>query len=236
MSDDRDISGAGEDGVLAAEYVLGVLPPAEYAATAQRLRTDPALRAEYRVWRTRLASLDDQFAEAPAPARIWPALERRLFAGPAEARGWWNSLALWRGLSAAAAAVAVIAIGVNLATPRPDPNAFAAQLVAALSAQGSNVQVVALYNAQTGQIRITPIAGDVVPGKDYELWAIEGQQAPKSLGVIPIDTRKDVTIKPDILAGFGSGTTLAITLEQQGGSPTGQAQGPIVAAGKATRI
>jgi anti-sigma-K factor RskA len=45
-----------------------------------------------------------------------------------------------------------------------------------------------------------------------------------------------VTVKPDILAGFGSGTTLAITLEQQGGSPTGKAQGPIVAVGKATQI
>jgi anti-sigma-K factor RskA len=96
--------------------------------------------------------------------------------------------------------------------------------------------VVALYNAQSGQIRITPIAGAAVPGKDYELWAIEGEQAPKSLGVIPIDARRDVTVKPDILAGFGSGTTLAITLEQQGGSPTGKAQGPIVAVGKATQI
>lgn len=216
--------------------MLGVLPSAEYAAVGQRLRTDAALRADYRFWRNRLSSLDVQFAETPAPARVWTRIEQRLFASPSGQRGLWNSIGFWRSLSAAAAAIAVVAIGVNLATPRPDPNAFAAQLVAALSAQGSNVQVVALYNAQTGQIRITPITGDVVPGKDYELWAIEGQQAPKSLGVIPIDTRKDVTIKPDILAGFGSGTTLAITLEQQGGSPTGQAQGPIVAAGKATQI
>jgi anti-sigma-K factor RskA len=236
MSDDRDITGPDDDSVVAAEYVLRLLPPEEHAAMAARLRDTPALRAETRFWRARLSGLDAQFGEAPAPAGVWPALERRLFSGPTGSASWWNSLALWRGLSAVAAAIAVVAIGLNIATPRPDPNAFAAQLVAALSAQGSSVQVVALYNAQSGQIRITPIAGAAVPGKDYELWAIEGEQAPKSLGVIPIDARRDVTVKPDILAGFGSGTTLAITLEQQGGSPTGKAQGPIVAVGKATQI
>ena len=43
-------------------------------------------------------------------------------------------------------------------------------------------------------------------------------------------------ISQDILIDFGEGTTLAVTLEQKGGSPTGVAQGPIVAVGKATQI
>ena len=128
------------------------------------------------------------------------------------------------------------AIGVNVATPRPDPNAFAAQLVAALNAQGSTVSVVALYNATTGQVRLTTLSGDAVPDKDYELWAIEGSNAPKSMGVIPINQRVDVKVAPDILAGFGPGTTLAITLESKGGSKTGAPQGPVVAAGQATPI
>ena len=228
-----DISDHGGDSVLAAEYALGLLPESEREAAAQRLRREPALRADLRFWLGRLSSLDDGFAEPAAPATVWAQIDRRLFASR---RGVWESLALWRGLAGVAAAVAVVAVGLNIATPRQDPNAFAAELVAALSAQGSNVQVVALYNAQSGQVRITPIAGSAVPGKDYELWAIEGQQPARSLGVIPIDSRKDVVIKPDILAGFGSGTTLAITLEQTGGSPTGKAQGPVVAVGTATPI
>jgi len=235
MSEDGDISGMDEDSVRVAEYALGLLTPDEHTAMGTRLRADRLLRTELGFWRTRLAGLDAQFAETPAPAAVWQRIERRLFAGSAPAR-WWNSLALWRGLSAAAAAVAVIAIGVNIATPRPDPNAFAAQLVAALSAQGSNVQVVALYNAQTGQVRLTTISGEAVPDKDYELWAIEGTNAPKSMGVIPINQRVDVPVKSDILAGFGPGVTLAISLEPKGGSPTGAPTGPVVAAGKATPI
>jgi anti-sigma-K factor RskA len=39
-----------------------------------------------------------------------------------------------------------------------------------------------------------------------------------------------------VLAGFGPGTTLAISLEPQGGSPTGLPTGPVVAAGKAAQI
>jgi anti-sigma-K factor RskA len=237
MSDETTIPGGDED-FLAAEYALGVLPADQHAAVGAQIRAHAGLRSEYRFWRGRFSALDARYAETPAPANVWAAIERRLFADAraTQPRSWWDSLALWRGFTAAMTAVAVVAVGVNLATPRPDPSAFATQLVAALSAQGSNVQVVALYNAQSGQIRITPIAGSAVPGKDYELWAIEGDQPAKSLGVIPIDSRKDVTIKPEILAGFGNGTTLAITLEQPGGSPTGQAQGPIVAAGKATPI
>ena len=236
MSDDRDISGAGEDGFLAAEYVLGVLPPAEYAAVGQRLRTDAALRADFRFWRNRLATLDIQFAETPAPARVWARIEQRLFASPDGQRGLWNSLGFWRGLSAAAALIAVVATGVNIATPRPDPNAFAAQIVAALSAQGSNVSVVALYNSTTGQLRLTTLSGDAVPDKDYELWAIEGTNAPKSMGTFPINQRVDMKISPEVLAGFGPGTTLAISLEPKGGSTTGAPTGPVVAAGQAKAI
>ena len=235
MSDDADISGGSEDRFLAAEYALGLLTPAEHATVAARLRTDAALRADLSFWRGRLAALDTQFAETLAPAAVWPELERRLFADGKRA-GWWNSLALWRGVSAAALAVAVIAIGVNLATPRPDPNAFAAQLVAALSAQGSNVSVVALYNATTGQVRLTTISGSAIPDKDYELWAIEGSNPPKSMGVIPVGRSMDVKVSPDILAGFGPGTTLAISLEPKGGSKTGAPTGPVVEAGKAAQI
>jgi anti-sigma-K factor RskA len=166
---------------------------------------------------------------------VWGGIAQGLFTSAATPGGC-ISLALGRSLRAAAALVAIIAIGVNVATPRPDPNAFAAQLVAALNAQGSDVSVVALYNATTGQFRLTTHTGEAVPDKDYELWAIEGDAPAKSMGVIPINQRVDLAVKPDILAGFGPGTTLAITLEPKGGAPHGVATGPIVAAGKAARI
>jgi anti-sigma-K factor RskA len=46
----------------------------------------------------------------------------------------------------------------------------------------------------------------------------------------------DLTLPETVAPGFGAGTVLAVTLEQKGGSPTGVAQGPIVALGTATAI
>jgi anti-sigma-K factor RskA len=235
MSDESQIGGDDEDRLLVAEYALGVLPASENMGVRARLKAEPALRADLKFWRMRLASLDDEFAETPAPAGVWGRIEQRLFTGQARP-GFWNSLALWRSVTAGALAVAAIAIGLNVTTPRPDPKAFAAQLVAALHEEGSNVSFVALYNATTGQVRLTALSGDVVADKDYELWAIEGADAPKSMGVIAVNARTEMTLPPDILAEFGEGTILAVTLEQKGGSPTGAPQGPIVAKGAATEI
>jgi anti-sigma-K factor RskA len=234
MSDETNISGHDEDSLLVAEYVLGLLPDAEREALRARLKAEPLLRSDLNFWRSRFASLDVEFAEQAAPTGVWPRIEQRLFTGQQKG-GWWNSLALWRSVAAGAFAVAAIAVAINVTTPKPDPKAFAAELVAALHAEGSNVSFVALYS-NTGELRITPLSGDQPSDKDYELWAIEDGQAAKSMGVIAANSRNDVKIAPDILVDFGEGTTLAVTLEAKGGSPTGVAQGPIVALGKATLI
>jgi len=235
MTDENAMSARDEDSALLAEYALGVLPPGDHAALRDRLRAEPALRAELAGWRRRLSPLDAGFAEASPPRAVWRQLERRLFAGQ-PGPGWWNALPLWRALAAIATAIAVVAIAFNLAAPRPDPEAFAARLVAALSAEGSDVSFVALYDAASGELRLTAMSGAAVPDRDYELWAIAGDAAPRSLGVVPVDASVQFAVPADILVDFGEGTLLAVTLEQRGGSPTGVPQGPVVAAGPARQI
>ena len=51
------------------------------------------------------------------------------------------------------------------------------------------------------------------------------------MGVIPVDQRNEIPLDAAARAKIDEGTVLAVTLEQKGGSPTGVAQGPIVAAG-----
>lgn len=229
--------GPEDDRVRVAEYALGLLEGGERAAMAHRIATEPALAAELRLWRERLATLDREFAETPAPAAALGRIERRLWGEAERPVGWWNSLALWRGLAAAAAAVAVIAVGFNLLTPRVDPNVLATQLVAALQAQeGSGVEFVAFYDQVSGEVRITSLSGAAVPDKDYELWYIKGDQPAVSMGVLPVNERREIPLDAAARADIGEGTVLAVTLEQKGGSPTGVAQGPIVAVGKVTPI
>ena len=238
MSLEGTSGGREDDQVLVAEYALGLLEGGERAALSRRIATEPALAADLRRWRARLASLDTEFAEVTAPAGVLPRLETRLFgAEKAAPGGWWNSLALWRGLTAAAAAVAVVAVGVNLMQPRVDPNVLATQLVAALQAQeGSGVEFVALYDQGSGEVRITSLRGEAVPDKDFELWYIKGEEPAVSMGVIPVDERMEIPLDASTKAKMEPGTVFAVTLEQKGGSPTGKAQGPIVAVGTATPI
>jgi anti-sigma-K factor RskA len=239
MSMDGDIGGRDGDSILVAEYALGLLPAAEHEAVARRLAAEPALRAELRSWRLRFQGLDADFAEQQVPAGVLGRIEGRLFGETRSSgglAGWWNSLALWRGLAAAGVAVAAIAVGLNLAQPRVDPRAVATQLVAALREEGSNVSFVALFDPASGVLRLTALSGEPVADRDYELWAIQGSDAPVSMGVVPVEARMEMPVAADILAEFGEGTVLAVTLEPKGGSPTGDPTGPVVAKGAATAI
>ena len=75
-----------------------------------------------------------------------------------------------------------------------------------------------------------------VPDKDFELWAIQGGNNPISMGVVPVGERHAVSISPEVMAGWGEGSVLAITLEEKGGSPDGNPHGPVVAKGAVTPI
>jgi len=227
--------GPGEDSVLVAEYVLGLLDPAEHDRLRERLRDEPKLRRELAYWQSRFSTLDTEFAETPAPASVLPAIENRLFAAPAR-RSLWENLVFWRSLAGAAAAVAIIAVGVNVMRPAPlSPTEFATQLVAALSDQGSGVSFVALYDQSSGMFRLTALSGAAVPDKDFELWMIEAGGKPVSMGVVPMG-RAEMPMPEDMRSHFNPGTVLAVTLEPKGGSPTGDPTGPVVAKGAAAAI
>lgn len=223
---------------LVAEHVLGLLSPAEHERVGRLIESDQGLRAERDFWVSRFAALNTEYEETPVPAHIFAAIEARAFgdvvrAGPVSR--FWDSLALWRGIAAGALAVAVAAIGFNLMQPAPDVSTLTTQLVAALEEEGSDVKFVALYDG-SGNVRLTALSGAAVPDRDYELWAIQGGNAPISMGVIPVSQGIAVDIAPEVMAGWGEGSVLAITLEEAGGSPDGAPHGPVVAKGAVTRI
>ena len=239
MSPGSEHGGSEDDQVLVAEFALDLLDGGERAAVARRIAAEPALAGDLKLWRQRLSTLDNEFAEVAAPAGVLSRIETRLFGSTAAGglAGWWNSLALWRGLAGAAVAVAVVAVGFSVMQPRFDAQTAATQLVAALQAQeGSGVEFVAFYDTGTQSVRLLGLQGQAVPDKDYELWYIATGEAPVSMGVVPVDQRSVMPLDAAGRQKLGEGTVLAVTLEQKGGSPTGAPQGPVVAAGPAMPI
>jgi anti-sigma-K factor RskA len=236
MSNLEDSGPAGDgDDLLAAEYVLGVLPAEERRAAAARLERDASFARLAERWEAHLAPLAESWQLVEPPEWAKAAIDRRLFqAGPgpapvAAASGIWQSLALWRGL--AGAALAALALMVALPWPERPVPAQRSQLVASLAASGSEVRYLAVYDAASDEVALRHVSGERAPGSDFELWMIEGSNAPVSMGVIPSGTAVRLPVAPAAKAKLDSGDVLAVSVEPAGGSPSGQPTGPVVAAG-----
>ena len=219
-----------DDAALAAEYVLRLLETPEEAAAAARAARDPAFAAEVARWRGTFEALDGEFAEAAPPARVLAQAEARLFGRPPSlAARLWDSVGLWRGV-AAAAVVAAVAVGLFGRPPAPEVAPPLVATVAPAAPAADSVQFVALLDREAGLLRFTRIAGAAPAGSSLELWVMpEGAAAPASLGVVPSEERFSLPVPPGI--AVAPGTAIIVSLEAEGGSPTGQPQGPVLAQG-----
>ena len=218
-TDDIPLTPLEEDDALAGEYVLGVLSLTDRLAVETRLKNDTAFAALVTAWENRLAPLNDAYAEAPAPDLL-PQIEARLFPTPAKPVrrpifGW---------LFGALTAAAVAAGAAFLLLPPP-----AAPVIATLGEADSPLRFEARFDGQA--LTITRVAGSAAPeGQVQEVWIIAPDAAPVSLGLLPGDS---LTVPyPEAPSGW----TLAVSLEPQGGSPTGAPTGPVLAAGTITDL
>ncbi len=234
MAEPKHMDGDGRD-LLAAQYVLGVLDLAERREAERLSASDPAFGALVGEWEERLVPLADAYEPSDPPPAVRTAIEARLFGAPEKPAGLWQSLSFWRPLALAASLALVVSLGYNIYGQAPTGEG--GNLIVSLQPAGDTpVNFVALYQPDSGAVRLSPVSGEAETGKDFELWLIEGDDPPLSLGVLPKSGTAEIVIPPGPAGKFRTGATLAISLEPQGGSPTGQPTGPVVAAGKAQPI
>ncbi len=163
----------------------------------------------------------------------------------------------WQGVATAMTAIAAALIAlVGVQVTRPDllpvalrpkaeqvaqapvqtPVQLAAaqsQYVALLQTDASSPAFILTVDAATKNFTVRKVGAEPQVGKSYELWIVSDKfQAPRSLGVIGSD---EFTTRA-ALAAYDPDTvnqaTYAVTVEPEGGSPTGSATGPIVFTGK----
>jgi anti-sigma-K factor RskA len=116
--------------------------------------------------------------------------------------------------------------------PAP-PQPAQAQYVAVLQKDGSSPAFILSVDPATKNFTVRKVGATGEPGKSYELWLVSDRlQRPRSLGVIG---NRDFTSRP-ALASYDNDTvnkaTYAVTVEPEGGSPTGAPTGSIVFSGK----
>lgn len=240
MTGQQDMDGLTPDELLAMDFALGALPRAEYRAADIRLRSDPAFRALVEDWQAQLAPLDDETAAVTPPTAVWTQIAAEIaptrpVVAASPKPSLWNSLALWRGAALAGTAAAAVAV-TQIGSPPPVPGMPPQVLVAALAGADGKPLLSAAYDPLRGAVVLTPATQRDDVGKSPELWVIEGDKPPRSLGVIDIHGPNAHAISSKRLAGLAAGSALAISIEPLGGSPTGQPTGPIVATGKLSPV
>lgn len=224
----------GGDDLLAAEYVLGVLPADERQIASGRIDAETGFARLVDSWEVNLSPIAAAYAEVEPPATVKPAIDRRLFSSTAASMtapsgSLWSSLAFWRGLTAAALAALVLYVAVPyVRSPVVVPQE---RLVASLAAEGSDVKYLVVYDASRRDVGLSLVSGERAAGKDFELWMIEGKNAPVSMGVIPAGQIAHIPVTPAVQQKLAQGAVLAVSVEPTGGSTTGQPTGPVVAAG-----
>ena len=227
------------DDILAAEFALGLLDDAEAATVIERARADAVLSLRIAWWRDQFAPLARETETLP-PERLWARIAQQLPDNDNvtdDRVG--NRIQRWRAAAIVATSVAAGLLGYIVLQPAPTPTLVEARsrpqqpLIATLAGiEGTTVAV--RYDERHGTLAISPTALEAGRG-DAELWLIPEGLLPISLGIINTKNAQDYPVPDHLRKLVLPGTILAVTQEVRGGSPTGRAQGPVVAGGKIIR-
>jgi anti-sigma-K factor RskA len=221
----------------AAEYVLGTLPAEERARFAERLKRDAALRQAVSDWQRRLAPLDDTAAAEMPPERVWRAVEQATDAGVGTEVTSSNvvqlrrRVAFWRGATivtgALAAGIAVFAVVDRESLP-PEP--VGGRYVAVVDSEGREPALIAEVDTTTGLITVRSLHAETPAGRSLELWHVAEGHEPRSLGILKAGLDAQ-TIQDAATSGPVDGL-IAVSVEPEGGSPSGAPTGPVIYSGR----
>jgi anti-sigma-K factor RskA len=200
---------------LAAEYVLGTLRgPARRRFEKWRARS-PLVDERCNFWEGHLMQLAKGLRPLQPPPHVWQGIRARLNLERAVERR--------RGRPWAIAASVLVLVGLSalIYWRSTEPGRLTAVATIA-SPAGAQLWEVDVYRDSGRLILHTGQLPAHAANRDFELWALPAGGKPVSLGVMPYGgtaQRKLTDIQKQALA---SSAQLAVTVEQLGGSPTGQ--------------
>ena len=205
---------------LAADYAIGLMPPTARKRFEHLLQDDAPLRAELARWNTHLSQLTEPLLEQPVPDHVWLAIVARIEPQTLHVPARRPPTSLVR-LSALACSL-LIALTVGLLYNR-DSVQYKATLLSGTAQPGLSIE------AHSDYLAVRPLELAAVDGgRSLELWAIPVEGKPVSLGLIPRDGDGRITLSQTQQQLIRIPVVLAVSLEPQGGSPTGQPTGPVL--------
>lgn len=234
--------------LVAAEYVLGLLEGRALMEARGRVANEPAFESAVAEWEARLAPMAEGFAEVEPPAHLWGRIEQALQAqeaGGASVVRLQRRERIWRGWAAGMTAVAAglaLMLALDVARPDPPPSAPRAEqrgpaLFASLASEDGSAALAVAFEPERGTMVVTPARLRGPADRDHELWLIAGEgAAPVSLGIVRGPAARRMPIPAALRGAVAPDSTVALSVEPTGGSPTGSPTGPVIASGPVTRV
>jgi len=198
---------------LAAEFVLGTLRGAARRRFEKWRATWPQVDERCRFWEASLMPLAGGLRPIQPPPHVWQGIRARLgfVQSPSRSRP-------WRALAIAASVVLVAGLSALLYwrgfVTRPT------EIASIINPAGAPVWQVDVYPGRlvvhAGRLPAHPT------DRDFELWALPTGGKPVSLGMLPASGTTQRALTAAQQQALANAAQVAVTLEQLGGSPTGQ--------------
>jgi anti-sigma-K factor RskA len=226
---------------LAGEYVIGTLTAAERATVAARMLREPALADAVSAWERRLAPLNDTVPPVAPPTGLLDAILRQIgiadrgaLASTAQVVALEGRMRRWRriALVASAAAASLVAI-VGYQIDQQRRSAPGRSYVAVLQKDQQSPGFLITVDTVTRQLTIRQIAAQHQPNRSLELWIAHASlPGPRSLGLLEDREFSTRPARPDLDRAVLETGLYEVSLEPQGGSPTGAPTGPVLFIGR----
>jgi len=185
-------------------------------------------------------------AMPPSPSRLQA--DRRALAARRSARGWGAATFFTGALAACLAALVALQIihpdllpgplrpkaktvevvrTVEVPSPKP------AEFVAVLQKDAASPAFLLTFDLEKRMLTVRSVGAERQAGKSYELWLVSDKYpGPRSLGLIGATPYTVRPAEPEYDPVVINRATYAVSLEPEGGSPTGSPTGPVLYSGR----
>lgn len=211
--------------LLAGEYVLGLLAGAARRRFDRLLMESGALRAEVAAWEGRFSAWSLTLPPLAPPDYLWWRLMGRVRREAKTQRGPAGS-GFWRAWAVAA----TLLLAVMVVTERylPETQQKPAEMALVSDAKGQPLWLISVH-PEDKRIDMKAVTANPPPAsKSYELWMLPDSGNPVPLGLMNETGTASEQVSAELLARLAKAKGLAISIEPQGGSPTGLPTGPVV--------
>lgn len=215
---------------LAGEYVLGTLQGRARQRFAQLVEKRRYIRNAVIQWEQYLDPLSTQITVQSPPNRVWRNISRELDflsnqSGRIRLIGFWNNILLWRATTFTAIVFLVVSLLYSWFPQTQFPGS--PSYLAVLKSKQDAPMFVATASFSPMQMKVMMMDESVMyPNKDLELWCVMKQSGEAwSLGVLARKKETVFAMNQNEWRLMGDISSLTVSVEPLGGSPTGRPTG-----------